>query len=120
MLFDLFRRFARDRRGNVAMIFGLVSVPLIFAVGFKSSGYQGPVPIKISLETPTGLKLTGYEAAPEIAGSNKGINVIISVQFPVQDEGTYWFTVEVSGEAVTRVPVRVVGQVAPQAAPSQG
>jgi Flp pilus assembly protein TadG len=41
MLFDRLRRFgrdirrfARDRRGNVAMIFGLASVPLIFATGW--------------------------------------------------------------------------------------
>jgi Flp pilus assembly protein TadG len=33
VLFDLLRRFARDRRGNVAMIFGLAGIPLIFAVG---------------------------------------------------------------------------------------
>ena len=33
MRFDLFRRFAKDRRGNVAMIFGLTAIPLIFAVG---------------------------------------------------------------------------------------
>ncbi|MBV8791969.1 MAG: hypothetical protein JO237_07920, partial [Pseudolabrys sp.] len=33
MLFDVFRRFAKDRRGNVAMYFGLAAVPLIFAIG---------------------------------------------------------------------------------------
>jgi len=33
MRFDIFRRFGRDRRGNVAMIFGLAAVPLIFATG---------------------------------------------------------------------------------------
>jgi Flp pilus assembly protein TadG len=33
MRFDIFRRFCRDRRGNVAMIFGLAAVPLIFATG---------------------------------------------------------------------------------------
>ncbi|HLH48027.1 MAG TPA: pilus assembly protein TadG-related protein, partial [Roseiarcus sp.] len=33
MRFDTFRRFAQDRRGNVAMYFGLAAIPLIFAVG---------------------------------------------------------------------------------------
>jgi Flp pilus assembly protein TadG len=33
MRFDFLRRFARDRRGNVALYFGLTAVPLIFAVG---------------------------------------------------------------------------------------
>ncbi|HLW89884.1 MAG TPA: pilus assembly protein TadG-related protein [Roseiarcus sp.] len=33
MRIDPFRRFARDRRGNVAMYYGLMAVPLIFAIG---------------------------------------------------------------------------------------
>jgi Flp pilus assembly protein TadG len=33
MLFDLFRRFAGDRRGNVAMYFGLAAVPLTIGMG---------------------------------------------------------------------------------------
>jgi Flp pilus assembly protein TadG len=33
MRFDFLRRFMRDRRGNVAIYFGLTAVPLIFAVG---------------------------------------------------------------------------------------
>ena len=33
MRFCALRRLARDRRGNVAMIFGLVSIPLLFAIG---------------------------------------------------------------------------------------
>jgi Flp pilus assembly protein TadG len=33
MKFDLFQRVIGDRRGNVAVIFGLVSIPLMFAVG---------------------------------------------------------------------------------------
>ena len=31
MRFDVFRRFAKDNRGNVAMIFGLAAIPLLFA-----------------------------------------------------------------------------------------
>ncbi len=33
MRFDVLRRFAEDRRGNVAMYFGLAAIPLIFAMG---------------------------------------------------------------------------------------
>lgn len=101
-------------------IFIPAAIPLTIAVGMKSSGYYGPVPIRISLETPTGLTITGYEAIPTILEDDRGLNVIVTLQFPVQDEGTYWFIVEVSGEAVTRVPLQVVKQVTPQAVPPQG
>jgi Flp pilus assembly protein TadG len=33
MRFDIFRRFAHDKSGNVAMIYGIAAIPLMFAVG---------------------------------------------------------------------------------------
>jgi hypothetical protein len=96
------------------------SVPLTLAVGFKSAGYVGPVPVRLRVETPAGSRLPEFETIQEITGADRGINLIFPMQLPVQDEGIYWFTVEVSGDEVTRVPLRINKQVVQQAVPPQG
>lgn len=94
--------------------------PLTFAVGFKSAGYVGPVPVKLRVESPSGATLPEFEVMPQIADETGGLNLIFPMQLPVKDEGVYWFVVEVSGDVVTRVPLRVSKQVVQQqAAPPQ-
>jgi hypothetical protein len=44
----------------------------------------------------------------------------LPMQLPVHDEGIYWFVVEVSGDVLTRVPLRIVRQVVQQFVPPQG
>jgi hypothetical protein len=94
-------------------------VSLTFVLGLKSAGYAGPVPVKLWVETPAGMKLPEYETAQQIGGVDRGLNLIFPMQFPAQDEGIYWFVVEVSGEVVTRVPLRISKQVGPQTVPMQ-
>jgi hypothetical protein len=91
------------------------SAPLTFAVGFKSAGYVGPVPVRIRVETPSGAALPEFETTPSIAAETDGLNLIFPIQLPVQDEGIYWFAVEVSGDVLTRVPLRVSRQIVQQA-----
>ncbi len=94
-------------------------VSLTFAIGLKSDGYAGPVPVRLWVETPAGLRLPEYETTQQIGGVDRGLNLIFPMQFPAQDEGVYWFVVEVSGEVVTRVPLRISKQVGLQAVPQQ-
>ena len=94
-------------------------VSLTFVLGLKSDGYVGPVPVRLRVETPAGLRFPEYETTQEIGGVDRGLNLIFPMQFPAQDEGVYWFVVEVSGEVVTRVPLRISKQVGPQAVPLQ-
>jgi hypothetical protein len=94
-------------------------VALTFAIGLKSAGYTGPVPIKLRIETPVGSALPEFETTQHIAGAERGLNLIFPMQLPVQDEGLYWFVVELSGDVVTRVPLRISKQVVPQAVPPQ-
>ena len=95
-------------------------VALTFAVGLKSAGYDGPVPTKVAVETPAGLRLPEFETTQQIAGADRGVNLIFPMQLPVQDEGVYWFVVEVSGDVLTRVPLRISKRVGPQSVPQQG
>lgn len=96
------------------------SVPLTFAVGLKSAGYSGPVVVTLRVEEPAGLKLPEFQTVQQIAQADRGVNLIFPMQLPVQDEGVYWFVVEVSGDVLTRVPLRIARQVVHQPAPPQG
>jgi hypothetical protein len=93
---------------------------LTFAIGLKSAGYVGPVPVKLWVETPVGSRLPEYETTQQIGGIDRGLNLIFPMQFPVQDEGVHWIVVEVSGEVITRVPLLISKQLGPQSVPPQG
>lgn len=94
-------------------------VALTFAIGFKSAGYTGPVPITLRVETPTGTRLPELETTSQVTEANRGINLVFPMQLPVQDEGLYWFVVEVMGSELTRVPLRISRQIDQQATPPQ-
>jgi hypothetical protein len=96
------------------------SVPLIFAVGFKSAGYVGPVPVRLRVETPSGSTLPYFETNQPVTEGSGGVNLLLSMQLPVQEEGLYWFVVEVSGDEVTRVPLRISTHLVEQTIPPQG
>ncbi|MGH3190517.1 MAG: hypothetical protein ACRDOL_25290 [Streptosporangiaceae bacterium] len=93
------------------------SVPLTLAVGLKSAGYAGPVAVKLWVEAPTGSRLPEFQTTQQIALADRGVNLIFPMQLPVQDEGIYWFVVEVSGDVLTRVPLRIGKQVVQQSIP---
>lgn len=93
------------------------SVSLTLAIGLKSAGYTGPVTVKLWVEAPTGSRLPEFQTTQEIALADRGVNLIVPVQLPVQDEGIYWFVVEVSGDVLTRVPLRIGKQVVQQSVP---
>lgn len=89
-------------------------VGLTLAIGLKSGDYSGAVPVRVQLEAPSPLNWPDFETSAELGGQEEGAAVVLPMQFPVQDEGVYWFAVEVDGEVVTRVPLRIVKNVVEQ------
>jgi hypothetical protein len=94
-------------------------ISVTFILGLKSGDFIGSVPVKIWIETPTGARWPEYETSASLEGQERGANVILPLQFPVQEEGIYWFVVEVSGETLTRVPLSIDKQVVTQTVPPQ-
>ena len=41
---------------------------------------------------------------------DRGINIVANINFAVQEEGLYWFTVLLENQSVTRVPLRILYQ----------
>lgn len=94
-------------------------VALTLAIGLKSGDYTGAVPVRVRLEAPSRLNWPDFETYAELRGQERGAAVVLPLQFPAQDEGIYWFAVEVDGELVTRVPLRIVKNVVEQAVQTQ-
>lgn len=94
-------------------------VAVTFVLGLKSASDIGPVPVKVRIETPSGLPLPEFETSQPVGAEDRGINIVLPIQFPAQDEGVYWFAVEVSDTVVTRVPLRISKRVVSQDMPPQ-
>jgi hypothetical protein len=92
-------------------------IPITFVVGLKSGDYTGTVPVKVRIEAPSGYQWPEFETSAELRGEEAGANVVLPMQFPALDEGVHWFVVEVSGEVVTRVPLRIIKDVVSSTVP---
>jgi hypothetical protein len=92
-------------------------VGVTLVIGLKSGGFTGSVPVKIRIDTPSGFRWPEYETSADLRGEEQGAAIVLPLQVPAQDEGVYWFVVEVSGEVFTRVPLRISKQVVTQAVP---
>ena len=86
----------------------LVSVTL--AIGLKSGEFRGSLPVRVQVETPSGAEWPSFETSAEFQGEEHGPAIVLPVRSPAQDEGLYWFAIEIAGEMATRVP-RVARQV---------
>jgi hypothetical protein len=92
-------------------------ISVTFVLGLKSGDFTGSVPVKVWIQPPTRARWPEYETSVTLEGEENGANVILPLQFPGQDEGIYWFVVEVSGETLTQVPLRISKQVITQTVP---
>jgi hypothetical protein len=77
------------------------------------------VPVKIRIDTPSGFKLPDYETTADLTGEERGAAIVLPMQIPAQDDGIYWFVVEISGEVATRIPLRITRQIVTQTIPPQ-
>lgn len=94
-------------------------ITVTFVLGLKSGEPMEAVPVKIRIDTPSGFKWPEFETTADLTGEERGAAIVLPLQIPAQDEGVYWFVVEVSGEVATRVPLRVSKQVVTQTVPPQ-
>jgi len=92
---------------------------IVVAVTFKSGEFRGQLPLKLMVKTPSGFKWPEFEVSVLFEGDDRGVNVVLPMQFPVQDEGLYWFVVELGGEIMTRIPLRVIKQTSTTSVPPQ-
>ena len=78
-------------------------------VCLKSGPYQGDCNITIKVNRPSGRETEPMSFPPfKLLGGDQGQNVIINIGLGVDEQGPYWFDVNLNGELLTRIPLMVV------------
>jgi len=95
------------------------NIPLTLVISFKSGFMRGKGVVRLNPKSPSGKDLPGLQFPVLFEGDDdRGIAIVATLGFLVQEEGLYWFDVLVQEEVVTRIPLRVlyqrVGYATPQ------
>jgi len=90
-----------------------VPVNLMALVVLKNGRASGNFELELVPRAPSGLKMP----APRISfflegGEDRGVNVPIPISFLAQEQGLYWIDVLLSGERISRIPLRLNYQTA--------
>lgn len=83
---------------------------MFVVVCFKSGDFRGKKDVKIIPKSPSGQILQGFSAPMLFEGDERGVNVVLRYSLDIKEEGLYWFDVELDGEVVTKMPLRVIYQ----------
>jgi hypothetical protein len=81
---------------------------LTAVIGLKSGRARGNHQLTLRPEAPSGLRLPEFSVSVLFEGEDRGINVLIPLAVPTDQEGLFWFDVLVDQQLMTRIPLRVV------------
>lgn len=87
-----------------------LSVTLL--IMFKSGDIRGSYSIRIVGINPSQREFFNFENNALFEGEDRGVNLVLNINFVVQEEGIHWFNVYFSEEKTprTRIPLRIVYQ----------
>lgn len=96
------------------------ALELTLVVSFKKAS-SNPTPesheVSVRLHAPSGAEFHSVSAAKlpfVLAEMGSGHNLIMRIRLPVGEFGLFWFDVNLDDELVTRIPVKLLKQEAPQ------
>jgi hypothetical protein len=88
-------------------------VPFAVLVSFRSGDASGTFELQLRLERPDGEIRDVTQPTPlYLAGGDQGTNLVVNVAFNAREAGLYWIRVILAGREITRVPFRIVSEVA--------
>lgn len=79
-------------------------------ISLKSGSAKGRETIVVRTETPSGLTLPDQLFPVLFEGDDRGVNIIITLNIIVGQEGVYWFEVRLDKQFLTRIPLRILYQ----------
>lgn len=91
----------------IVLIKGLVAI--------RSGALKGNFGLQIKVTGPNGKPKGEPLLLPsiELLGGDHGANVILNMQFVVEDDGLHWFDIYFENEILTRMPLTVVRKQEP-------
>ena len=81
------------------------------AVLMKSGTYRGAAKVQITPTGPSGQEMASVQFPVNFEGADdRGVAIALPIAFPVQEPGVYWFDIQISGQSLTKIPLRVLYQ----------
>jgi hypothetical protein len=84
-----------------------LALQLTALISFKSGDARGPMKVALRPEDPSGAQLGMFSQTAHFEGEDRGVNLIINLNFVAELTGLYWWDVLLDGERITRMPLRV-------------
>lgn len=85
-----------------------ITYPMVIVVMLKSGAAKGTFPIRVDLEPPTMQRQRGPIFTVYLEGEDRGQNLILNLNVPLQEPGLYWFDVVFDERRLSRIPLRVL------------
>jgi hypothetical protein len=85
-----------------------VPLQLTALIAFKSGEARGSMNLALTPEDPSGRRLGTFTQGVLFEGEDRGVNLVMAVNFVAELAGLYWFDLALDHEPVTRIPLRVV------------
>jgi hypothetical protein len=79
-------------------------------IALKSGDFKGKKHLKIKPISPSGQELPGFTGPILLEGGDHGAFVVVRYLFAGDQEGIYWFEVELDGEILTKMPMHIIYQ----------
>lgn len=77
---------------------------------FRAGIAQGSYPIRLNVTNPAGNEFSLATLPVLFEGNDRGVNLNLTLNFEVRQEGLYWFGVYIHDQLFTRVPLRILYQ----------
>ena len=90
----------------------IVAQPINLAafINFKSGDARGSHDVVIQQESPSGIRQPEARLSVLFEGEDRGVNLVMGINFVPTEEGLHWFDIGLDETFVTRIPLRVVHQ----------
>jgi hypothetical protein len=86
------------------------AVALNLAIILKAGSLRSKYKLHVKPIAPNGKELATVSTSILLEGEDRGVNIILDVNLPVQEEGLYWFEIFFEEMLLTRIPLRIVYQ----------
>ena len=78
-------------------------------VGFKSGSARGPMMLEVRMQKPSGDSPSPFTQELNFEGDDeRGVNIVGNLNIEFETPGLYWFDVQLGGQRVTRIPLRII------------
>jgi hypothetical protein len=79
-------------------------------ISLKAGAARGRHDLKLYREDPSGLRNLMQTFPVLFESEDRGQNVVLQLNMEVEDEGLYWFDIEINDQLLSRVPFRFIYQ----------